>query len=136
MGLAHAGIGLFVHFRGSPWLYFVYPPDQPHGIPLRHDLFGISNHLGLLGAILLLVLLAISNDYALRRMGRLRWKALQRWNYVAFVLVLMHGAGYQIVEERPLPYVMFFAAAILITLAVQGAGFRSARRGIQSRSRA
>ena len=128
MGLLHVGAGLFVHFRGRPWLYFVYGPDQPHAFPLRHDLFGFANHLGLLAALVLLVLLAVSNDYALCRMGRHRWKALQRWSYGLFALVVAHGIGYQIVEQRPLPYLLLFALMVLTTLAVQVGGCRAVRR--------
>ena len=128
VGLLHVGAGLFVHFRGRPWLYFIYPPDQPQGVPLRYGLFGFANHLGLLATFVLLLLLAISNDYALRRLKRKRWKALQRWNYALFLFVVAHAIGYQIIEERPLPYLVLFAAAVTITVVMQGAGFRTTRQ--------
>ena len=64
MALLHTGIGLNVHLRGRPWLYFV---DQDHHV--RHDLFGFGNDTGLIAALLFLLLLAISNDVSLRRVG-------------------------------------------------------------------
>jgi DMSO/TMAO reductase YedYZ heme-binding membrane subunit len=74
MALLHTGIGLNVHMRGRPWLYFI---DQHHRV--RYDLFGIGNDSGLLAAVLFLLLLAISNDLSLRRLGTRTWKLLQRW---------------------------------------------------------
>jgi methionine sulfoxide reductase heme-binding subunit len=71
MALLHTGIGLNVHLRGRPWLYFV---DQRYRV--RHDLFGIRNDTGLLAAFLFLLLLAISNELSLRRLGTKTWKSL------------------------------------------------------------
>ncbi len=58
------------------------------------------------------------------RLGRHRWKALQRWNYALFGLVLVHSVAYEIIENRPWPYVAFFATVVLVTLAAQWAGYR------------
>ena len=63
MALLHTGIGLNVHLRGRPWLYFV---DQHRRV--RHDLFGFGNDTGLVAALLFLLLLALSNDLSLRRL--------------------------------------------------------------------
>jgi sulfoxide reductase heme-binding subunit YedZ len=52
LALLHTAIGLDVHLRGRPWLYFV---DQ-HG-HVRHDLFGFGNYTGLVAALLSLLLL-------------------------------------------------------------------------------
>src|SRR5690349_6087889 len=60
-GLAHVVTGLLVHFAGKFWKYFIYP-DGDHRIPLRHDLFGFANWTGLAAGLLLVLLLAISND--------------------------------------------------------------------------
>ncbi len=127
MSIAHVGVGLFVHLRGRPWLYFIYPPEQQHTFPLRHDLFGFANYAGLAATLVVLLLLALPNDYALRRLGRHRWKALQRWNYIAFGLILAHAIAYEFIENRAWPYVAFFAAVVLVTLAAQGIGYRTMR---------
>jgi sulfoxide reductase heme-binding subunit YedZ len=99
MALLHTGIGLNVHLRGRPWLYFV---DQRNRV--RHDLFGFGNDTGLIAAFLFLLLLAISNDLSLRRLGRQQWKSLQRWTYLAVLLTLMHAVAYQHIEERQAVY--------------------------------
>ena len=126
VGLFHLVIGLNVHMRGRPWLYFVYPDKAKAGFPVRHDLFGLTNHAGLLAG---LVLLALSNDWAVRRLSAPRWKAIQRWNYLAAALTVLHGFGFQSVEKRALPYVLTLAALAAAALALQMAGFRRVRGG-------
>jgi sulfoxide reductase heme-binding subunit YedZ len=85
LGIVHTIIGLCVHLRGRPWLYFVYSQGEgKHPVPLRHDLFGFANDTGALAIIVLLLLLATSNDFAPRSLSTLRWKQLQLWNYPFF----------------------------------------------------
>ncbi|HSS13874.1 MAG TPA: hypothetical protein VLL04_08270, partial [Rhizomicrobium sp.] len=96
IGVAHAGIGQCVHLRGRPWLYYVYEKTQEHFLPIRHDLFGLSNFTGLFAALILLLLLITSNDASLRKYGGAGWKSLQRWNYACFALAALHTFGYLI----------------------------------------
>ena len=96
LGVAHAVIGNCEHLRGRPWLYYVYEKMNEHLVPLRHDVFGFSNYTGLFAGLLLLLLLATSNDASLRKYGNAKWKSLQRWNYACFVLTALHTYGYLI----------------------------------------
>lgn len=127
-GLLHVVFGIQVHMRGKFWLYFVYAPDQPHRLPLRHDMFGVTNWTGLGAAGLLLLLLAISNDLSLRRLGTRRWKWLQRWNYVLMGATVLHGALFQVIEKRQASFVAGFAALVIAASAVQVLGFLRVRR--------
>lgn len=127
IALLHLAVGLNVHLRGKPWLYFVYGPDQPHRVPLRHDLFGFANYTGLAAGLLFGVLLAISNDRSLRRMGTARWKRWQRWNYGATALLVAHGVAFQTIEKRTLGVVIVCAMALLLTIGLQLAGVRASR---------
>jgi sulfoxide reductase heme-binding subunit YedZ len=127
-GLLHVLFGLQVHMRGRFWLYFVYPSDQPHRLPLCHDSFGAANWTGLGATLVLMLLLAISNDASLRRLGTTRWKRLQRWSYAAALLTLVHGVVFQVIEKRRLPYVLAFAGACAVATLLQAAGFRRMRR--------
>ena len=113
-GLAHVVTGLQVHFAGAFWKYFVYP-DGDHRIPLRHDLFGFANWTGLAATLVLLLLLAISNDAALRALGTRRWKSWQRSTYWAAALTVAHALAYQ-VETRHLG--RWIAAVLLLTVIV------------------
>jgi sulfoxide reductase heme-binding subunit YedZ len=126
--LVHVLIGLQVHMRGRFWLYFVYGPEQPHTLPLRHDGFGAANWTGLGATLVLVLLVAISNDASLRRLGARRWKGLQRWSYAAALLTLVHGAIFQLIEKRHLSFVLVFAGACAVALLAQGAGFVRVRR--------
>jgi sulfoxide reductase heme-binding subunit YedZ len=122
-GLLHTGIGQCVHLRGRPWLYYIYEHWQV--IPLRTDIFGLSNETGLIAALILLLLLATSSDAALRALGIARWKAWQRWNYACFALAALHSFGYLLGIEALKPE--FATAAILcifITLTLQTAAWR------------
>ncbi len=78
---------------------------------------------GLGAALLFLMLLAISNDSSLRTLKTSRWKSLQRWTYVAFVLTGAHGIAYQLVEKRHMPWVLVFSGAMAGVIVGQILGF-------------
>lgn len=122
LGILHAGVGQFVHLRGRPWLYYVYGPGEHHR-GMRHDLFGLANYTGALGTLLLILLLATSNDLSLRRFGTHRWKQLQRLNYAVFALVAVHSFAFQGVETQKVQWVITAAACVGAAIAMQMAGF-------------
>lgn len=127
LALLHTAVGQNVHLRGRPWLYYVYEHPGRHTIPLRHDLFGFSNFAGALSSLLVIALLATSNDLSLRALGTPRWKSLQRWNYAAFALAAAHTVGYQANAKGNAPFVVAAAACITLTLIFQILGYRSRR---------
>jgi sulfoxide reductase heme-binding subunit YedZ len=127
-GLAHVVIGLQVHAPGRMLTYFVYPAEESHSFPLRLDTIGWANHLGLLAGLLLVLLLALSNDWSLKRLGSRRWKGFQRWNYAVFGLVLAHGVLYQVLEKRNAGWVICFAALSVLVIVMQVAGFQKRRK--------
>ncbi len=120
-GLFHTGFGQFAHLRGRPWLYYITEEGQ-----VRTDLFGFNNDTGLLAALLLLALLATSNDASLRKLGTPGWKKLQRWNYACFALTAAHTFGYQSGGGRG-AFLFASIAAIVLTLGLQLAGWRQRR---------
>jgi sulfoxide reductase heme-binding subunit YedZ len=122
-GIAHAIIGQCVHLRGRPWLYYIY--EKWAVMPVRYDVFGLSNHTGLVAALLLALLLATSNDHYLRKLGQAKWKALQRWNYLCALLAGLHSFGYLLGIESLKPgFIAFAALLVLLTGALQIAGWR------------
>ena len=129
MALMHTVVGLNVHLRGRPWLYFVDEHKR-----LRHDVFGFGNDTGLIAALLFLLLLAISNDLSLRRLGTRRWKSLQRWTYVAAALTLLHAIAYQQVEKRQAAYQVMVWGLTALWTALQLAGWSRTKRGCQRQS--
>lgn len=124
LGILHAAVGQFVHLRGRPWLYYIYgPSEHHHRFPIRHDLFGLANYSGAIGTLLLIALLATSNDLSLRRLGAGSWKALQRWNYAVFALAATHAIAFQIIEKQKRPFVAIVVACIVFAAATQCAGW-------------
>jgi len=129
LGIVHAVIGQCVHLRGRPWLYYIYSAKDHRRFPLRHDLFGLANYTGAVSTLLLIALLATSNDYFLRALGTPRWKQLQRWNYAVFALAAIHSFAYQGVEKQHLGFVVTVALCITLAAGLQlaGAGMRRFR---------
>ena len=122
LAVAHVATGLAVHMRGQFWFYFIPPPEKRHAIPIRLDPFGLANHTGLAATILLSLLLAISNDRSLRRLGTRRWKSIQRLNYLAAALVALHGAAYVYMDKRSIGFIALFLILLTIAVALQLAG--------------
>jgi methionine sulfoxide reductase heme-binding subunit len=126
VGLFHVVVGLQAHLGGEFWRYFLYRvPTPADPLPIRFDLFGLANHTGLAATLVLVLLLALSNDLALRWLRSRRWKSLQRWNYAAFGLVALHGAGYQVNSGRPPALVALFLGMIAAVVIIQVAGYRA-----------
>jgi sulfoxide reductase heme-binding subunit YedZ len=130
LAILHTAIGLTVHLRGRMWMYFF---KRLHPLRLQDTQFGFANFTGLAAALLFLMLLAISNDFSLRALKTNRWKSLQRWTYVAFVLTAAHGIAYQMVEKRHLPWVLIFTALLIAVAAIQIIGFLRFQRHLNRR---
>jgi sulfoxide reductase heme-binding subunit YedZ len=90
----HVIAGFFVHgppaLLGERILYYFFAPD---GSPLTNT-FGWGNWTGLAAIVIVVGLLAISSDFALRKLKAKRWKNLQRLNYALFALVIAHAIFY------------------------------------------
>ena len=123
LGIVHAAVGQFVHLRGRPWLYYVYGPGEHHH-GMRHDLFGLANYTGALGVLVLIALLATSNDFSLRRFGTRKWKQLQRWNYAVFGLVAVHTFAFQGVETQKMQWVITAGVCVAAAIVFQLMGMR------------
>lgn len=126
LALVHTAIGLSVHLRGRMWMYFF---KRLHPLRVQNTRFGVANYLGLSAALLFVMLLMSSNDYSLRVLKTKRWKTLQRWNYVASALTIVHGLLYQLVEKRLMPWVVLYWTVIAAICGFQSAAIMR-RRGL------
>ena len=125
LGLLHVVVGLQVHLPGRMSQYFLTaPPDASRAMP-RMDAFGVANDAGLVAAIVLVLLLALSNDASLRRLRTRRWKQIQRTNYAGMMLLAIHGVLYQALEKRTGSFVLIYAALLLVAASIQYAGYRA-----------
>jgi sulfoxide reductase heme-binding subunit YedZ len=129
-GLFHTGVGQFVHMAGRFWLYYIYENwQEKHLQPFRHDIFGFANDTGLMATLVLLALLATSNDISLRKLGTPGWKSLQRWNYACFALTAAHTFAYQTgVGSGRGWFLVTSIAAVTITAALQLVGWQHRHR--------
>lgn len=124
MGRDHRALHVVYALRGftggNLWAFFLERTET--GFVPRLNLFGISNDIGLVATIVLLLLLALSNDLSLRRLKGKRWKVIQRLNYPLLALALLHTLGYQLFTGKPAPFTIFVLALALLVLIVQLAG--------------
>ena len=125
VSLIHVAIGLQVHL-GSMLLYFFVATTNGRWT-MRVDAFGLTNWVGLGVACVFVLLLALSNDWSLRRLNRMRWKSMQRSVYPAAVLAVLHGVVYQVLEQRSPRWVLVFASIVVFVAVAQLLGYRQAR---------
>lgn len=128
--IAHVVLGLGVHSTGKVIDYFVRDAK-----PLLNS-FGLGNWTGLAALVIVVVLLTLSTDSAMRELKARTWKDLQRLSYLLFVLVILHSFFYGALLRPASPFTL---AGILIVIAVvagQAAGFRLRRRRVDRAKRA
>lgn len=123
LAIIHTITGLQVHLKGKFLYYFIFPEDKPHIIPLRHDLFGLTNYLGLACTLLMVILLALSNNRSIRLLGAAKWKKWQRSTYYLAAAIPIHGLVYQILEKRMGLYTLSMLVIILVCAGFQMSGF-------------
>ncbi len=116
-GCLHVVSAIVLQFRGSI-LYFFF---TRRGRRLL-DSAGISNDIGALATLLLVLLLALSNTWSMRKLKGKRWKQIQRLNYLLVLLAFVHTLIYQHVDGRDRLFVQATAIAILIVLLIQFIG--------------
>ena len=126
LAVAHFLIGWQVHMPHR-YLYWLQEVKGSTALRPRTDLFGFANYTGLAAVIIAVLLLALSNDYFLRRLQPERWKRLQRWNYALFALVLIHGIAFQVIETRKAPFVIALSLLAMASLVLQLQGYRRRR---------
>lgn len=115
LALAHVTIAVQVHTEHLQlwYLFLTELPSAANPLPLRISKIGLANYLGLFQASLFVLLLLVSNNRALRRLGTRRWKRLQQLAYVAFGSVVAHGFLNQLAERRDGRIMLAFAAIVL-----------------------
>ena len=127
----HVAFGLVVHMGGRIAEYF-FRPFHAGAMPVpRLDAFGFANDVGLVATAILIMLLAISSNRALRMLGPERWKALQRWSYVATAATALHAAVYQLLDRRAWPFVAacWILFGLILTFQYAARRKRLANRG-------
>lgn len=122
VSIAHFLIGWQVHMPHR-YLYWLREVEGANALRPRADLFGFANYTGLVAVLVAAMLLLLSNDHFLAKLGTTRWKSLQRWNYALFALVLVHGVAYQVIEKRKPPLIIALSGLVLAALVLQLRGY-------------
>lgn len=120
LAILHSITGLFVHLRGKTWLYFLN--ENENGYSIRHDNFGLANYTGLMSALIIIMLLIMSNDYLLKKLNPSVWKNLQRVSYLMFILIIIHCYFYTIGKDNLNIIYFFYIPMITIVLTFQITG--------------
>jgi sulfoxide reductase heme-binding subunit YedZ len=131
--VVHVIYGSLLHSGGqlAAFLnYFVMSDGSP-----RLNSFGLGNWTGLAGTVIVVGLLALSSDLALRKLKAPRWKLLQRLNYALFALVVVHAFFYGALLRMTSPFTLLLVLSVIAVLVGQVVGIWMWRRRY-SRSRA
>jgi sulfoxide reductase heme-binding subunit YedZ len=105
----------------------------PGGTPLL-DSFGLGNWTGLAAVVIVVGLLAISSDFALRKLKAGPWKALQRLNYALFALVFAHAFFYGALLRTMSPFTFLLAISVVTAFVGQIVGIWLWRRRYSRRA--
>ena len=127
-GLAHLILGTVQSMNAAYISQYVEINNAVPSESARLELFLWGSVTAFVVGILLLLLLSLSSDAALRVLGTRWWKRLQRFAYLAFVLTVFHGLMFQVLEGRSISLIVLLAMIFIAVLLVQVAGFMAGRR--------
>jgi sulfoxide reductase heme-binding subunit YedZ len=118
--VVHVIYGLQVHGTGqlSDFLGYFFAPD---GSPLLDDR-GLGNWTGLAATVVVVGLLAISSNAALRKLKAGPWKRLQRLNYLLFALVIAHAVYYGALSRLTSPFTLLLGLCVIAVFVGQAVG--------------
>ncbi|MCI0579199.1 MAG: ferric reductase-like transmembrane domain-containing protein [Chloroflexi bacterium] len=122
VSVVHVIAGFFVHGPpasfGERILSYFFAPD---GRPLTNT-FGWGNWTGLAATVIVVGLLAISSDFALRKLKAGPWKWLQRLNYALFALVIAHAIFYGALLRVTSPSTLLLGLSVIAVFIGQAVG--------------
>jgi methionine sulfoxide reductase heme-binding subunit len=123
LGIVHVIVGLKVHGNSGDLFNFVNYFFRADGTPKTNS-FGLGNWVGLAALIIVVGLLALSNDRSLRELKAKRWKNLQRTNYALFALVVLHAFFYGAFLRTTSPFTLVLIGTVIAVLIGQAVGIR------------
>ncbi|MBI2885790.1 MAG: ferric reductase-like transmembrane domain-containing protein [Chloroflexi bacterium] len=118
--VVHMIFGLQLHGGGqiSAMLNYFVSRD---GMPLTNS-FRLGNWTGLAALVIVVMLLALSNDATLRELKARTWKDLQRLNYTLFALVTLHVFFYGALLRMTSPYTLLGVLTVIAVVVGQVVG--------------
>jgi DMSO/TMAO reductase YedYZ heme-binding membrane subunit len=128
MGLAHFVLANMLSMNYAYLDRFVNFPELSPTAAIRDQLYSWGTILGFLVAVLFIMLLGLSSDWALRKIGMTWWKRLQRASYAAFLFTSIHAVAFQVIESRSLVWVGVILVVSIIIAGMQLTGVLSILR--------
>jgi len=132
-GLMHLFAGIGESMTPGYMVEFVNVATGEVGATLRLQLFTWGTIVGLVVGVMALLLLILSNDAAIRRLGVRWWKGLHRVSYALFALTAGHAIAFQVLESRVRWAMIVTVLLICMVVAIQLVGVAAVRRRRQRR---
>ena len=117
--VVHVIFGLELHSGGQ--ISFMLSYFVVDGSPLATS-FGLGNWTGLAALVIVVMLLALSTDGALRELKARTWKDLQRLNYTLFALVILHVFFYGALLRMTSPFTLLGVLTVIAVVVGQAVG--------------
>jgi sulfoxide reductase heme-binding subunit YedZ len=124
--VVHVVVGLQVHSGGQLSGFLSYFFGRDGGVLLNS--FGLANWIGVVATVVVIGLLTISSDLALRTLKAPRWKWLQRLNYALFGLVVAHAIFFGALLRLGSPFTLLLGISVIAVLSGQLLGIWLWRR--------
>ncbi len=106
-------------------------PPSPE---IRSQLYSWGTILGYVIAVLFIVLVMLSNDWMVRKVGTKWWKRIQRLSYLGFLSTCAHAFAFQALESREALWITVVLIVTMLVLIGQGYGIISVKRLRTSKS--
>ena len=100
-------------------------PPSPE---IRSQLYSWGTILGFVIAVLFVVLVMLSNDWMVRKVGSKWWKRIQRLSYLGFLSTCAHAFAFQALESREALWIIVVLLVTILVLIGQGYGIVSVKR--------
>ncbi|MBT8441339.1 MAG: ferric reductase-like transmembrane domain-containing protein [Gammaproteobacteria bacterium] len=107
---------------------YVESARDVYEVILREQLFFWGTIIGFVILLVLLLLMTLSNDRSMHKLGKRWWKRLQRSSYVIAVLTVAHALPFQYLEGRGTAFVAFFGLVVIVVFGAQLAGLLAVMR--------
>lgn len=107
---------------------YVENSPLPPSPEIRSELYSFGTIIGYVIAVLFIVLLTLSNDWMVRKIGLKWWKRIQRLGYLGFLFSCAHAFVFQILESRETLWIIVVMFVTVLVLIGQGYGIASIRR--------
>ena len=136
-GVFHGLISFTLYNSGNVLSYFLTKSSNGN-YTFEFNLNALSNLVGVLAFLIMLVLLITSNNLSMRYLKGKSWKFVQRFNYLLFILVAVHTIGYLVLNLREGFFTFLLTALVIFTIIAQLVGIiiTIQREGIQAKEAA